>query len=184
MAARTTKARKGSKTQARTPAAGRRKKASPKGAKKTSRAAPRSRKVEADQADVGGAPSIDWTPEVCETIRLLAGFRNTVEDIATILGVSKSALETAIADETNPAREAYRQGGAHFRQGLRMAQVTTALEGNAAMLRWLGVNELGQRDVKAIELTGADGSALQVEADLGGIVARKLTEFLRSKGQT
>jgi hypothetical protein len=162
----------------------RRKKASPKGAKATSRKAPRSRKPAADAPDPGGAPSIDWTPAVCETIRLLASFRNTVEDIAVILGVSKSALESAISTN-DQVGEAFRSGTANFRSGLRLSQVKSALEGNASMLRWLGVNELGQRDVKAVEFTGTgEGGAVRVEADLGSVVTGKIVEFLRSRGKT
>jgi hypothetical protein len=147
------------------------------GAKRARKKTPRGKK------DPGGRPAIVWSDDVVKTVAKLARFGNTVEDIARVLNVAKPTLEEAISKE--PAvREAYYSGGAKLNGKLRRAQVNYALEGNAALLRWLGIQRLGQRDVKAVELTGSgEDGAVKVEGDLGPIVAQKVFEFLRSKGK-
>jgi hypothetical protein len=168
--------KKASKKKKQTPTRKRREPRSPgagRARKKTARGA----------KDPGGRPAVVWSPEVVKVIAKLARFGNTVEDMARILNVAKSTLEEAISQE--PAvREAYYSGGAKLNGKLRRAQVTHALEGNSALLRWLGIQRLGQRDVKAVELTGSgDDGAVKVQGDLGPIVAQKVFEFLRSKGK-
>ena len=107
---------------------------------------------------------------------------NTVGDMAAILGVSKRSLETAIAD-TGTVGEQYRLGAAERHDVLRTAQLRAALRGNPTMLIWLGKQDLGQRDVKAVEVTGAGGEPIEVEGDLGPILEQKIMEFLRSRGK-
>lgn len=116
-------------------------------------------------------------------VNRLARAGNTVEDMAEILDVGKRALETALADEELPIRRAYRSGLAERRDHLRTAQLRSALSGNATMLIWLGKQDLGQRDVKAVELLGGEGGPIRLEADLGPIVKRKLEAYLRSRGK-
>ena len=114
----------------------------------------------------------------------LARAGNTVADMASILDVSKRALETALADPELPVQRAYREGCAERRNQLRTAQLRSALSGNATMLIWLGKQDLDQRDVKAIEVSpGVGAGALRIEADLGPIVQQKLSDFLRSRGR-
>ena len=108
---------------------------------------------------------------------------NVLGDIASILDVSKSSLEAAISDEHLPIRKAYYRGIATRRNSLRSAQLRYALAGNARLLIWLGVQDLSQRNVKAVELTGAGGEPVKVEGDLGPVVKTKIREFLRSKGK-
>ena len=147
--------------------------------------APRARKkTPRGKKDPGGAPAIVWEGKVVEAIGDLAKFGNTVEDMAVILGVSTSSLEAAISDESLPVRGAYYGGKAQLRDTLRRSQVRTANEGNASMLKWLGVNLLNQRDVKAVEISGSgEGGAVKVTADLSDILVRRLGEFLRSRGK-
>lgn len=156
----------------------------------TSKRAPKSpaarrkrKKTPRGKKDPGGRPAIEWTEDVAKTIGKLAQFGNTVEDMARILRVSKSSLEEAIG-KVPKVREAYYGGGAKLNDDLRRSQVTHAKAGNAMLLKWLGIQRLGQRDVKAVELsgTGEDG-ALKLEGDLGPVVVRKIVELLRSRGQ-
>lgn len=111
----------------------------------------------------------------------MAGFGNTVADVATVLGISKSALEAAIADVDHEASRAYGLGKADLRSSLRRAQVEAARGGNVTAQIWLGKQILGQRDVKKLELTGADGEPLKVEGDLAPVVTRRLEEYLRNR---
>lgn len=109
--------------------------------------------------------------------------------MAAILDVSKRSLEAAIA-ETDPEKPAYlvaqqyRIGRAERRDVLRTAQLRTALRGNATMLIWLGKQDLGQRDVKAVELAGPGGEPIPLQAELAPVVKEKLRQYLRSKGKT
>ncbi len=176
MTARKTKAKRAKPSKKKTPVRRARQPKSP-GAERARKKTPRGKK------DPGGRPAIVWSAEVVTAIARLAGFGNTVDDIARILNVAKPTLEEAISKE--PAvRKAYYGGGAKLNGKLRRAQVTNALAGNSVLLKWLGIQRLGQRDVKAVELSGSgEGGAVKVEADLGPIVAQKVFEFLRSKGK-
>lgn len=177
------------KTTRKTPA--KRKPATPRRRKAvTSRRAPKSpaakrkrKRTPRGKKDPGGAPAVEWSADVLKTLAELAEFGNTVSDMARILRVGKSTLEEAIA-EIPEVRDAYYGGGAKLNDDLRRAQVTNAKGGNASLLKWLGIQRLGQRDVKAVELTGSgeDGS-VKVEGDLGPVVVRKIVELLRSRGQ-
>ena len=152
-------------------------------APKSPRATRARKKTTRGEKDPGGAPAVEWTDDVVQTIAELAEFGNTVEDIARILKVGKSTLEEAIGKIDN-VREAYYGGGARLNDDLRRAQVTGAKAGNATLLKWLGIQRLGQRDVKAVELSGSgEDGAVKLEGDLGPVVARKVVELLRSRGK-
>lgn len=161
-----------------------RKRATRKARQPRSASAPRARKKRPrGEKDPGGQPAIEWPADVCETLHDLAESGNTVQDMARILKVSKSALEEAIANEPE-VREAYHRGGAELNRDLRRSQVKFAKRGNATLLKWLGIQRLGQRDVKAVEISGTgDDGSVKVEGDLGPVVTRKLAELLRSRGQ-
>lgn len=146
-------------------------------AKRARKKTPRGRK------DPGGAPAVVWDGDVLKTIADLSQFGNTVEDIARILKVGKPTLEEAIG-KIDAVREAYYGGGAKLNQKLRRAQVNEAIGGNSSLLKWLGIQRLGQRDVKAVELSGSgEDGAVKLEGDLGPVVARKVVELLRSRGK-
>ena len=46
---------------------------------------------------------------------------------------------------------------------------------------WLGKQLLGQRDIRAIELTGTDGGPMEMQADLGPVLEAKLSEFIKNR---
>lgn len=77
----------------------------------------------------------------------------TQEELAAFLGVSLKTVKRRLKEK--PFAEAFAAGKAEGRYSLRRAQYSAAIKGNAQMLKWLGIQELGQRDRQ--EITGADG---------------------------
>lgn len=130
-----------------------------------------------------GRPAIEWNDKAVRAIERLALKGNTVEDMASILEVGKRTLERAIATEYHPVRHAYERGRAHRRNNLRTWQYQTARGGNATMQIWLGKQDLGQRDVKAVELTGEQGGPIGIEGshDVGQVLEERIVALARSR---
>ncbi len=84
-----------------------------------------------------------------EDVKNLAAHGNTQEDIAEILGCSRTVITERFADS-------YKRGMADLRASLRKHQVTLAENGNPAMLIWLGKNMLDQVEPRAVEQFGAE----------------------------
>ncbi len=82
-----------------------------------------------------------------EKIGQLAFFGNPDAGIATILGVSPKTI-------TNNYSNILAKKRAERRAALRAAQTKAALEGNIAMLIFLGKNELEQKDKRDVETPG------------------------------
>jgi hypothetical protein len=91
---------------------------------------------------------IDW-----ETAQKLASIQCTGEEVAAILEISYDTLERAIKRKyrTNFA-EWYKKYGAQGKASLRRKQYQVAMQGNTAMLIFLGKNLLDQSDNKADEV--------------------------------
>lgn len=139
-----------------------------------------------------GRPAYVWDEQSLKALTMLAAARNTVGDMAIILGVSKRTLERLIAwddnierSEQHPCAVAYHGGVAHRCNLLRVEQLHVALArgmpGQKTMLVWLGKQDLGQRDVRPIEITGKDGERLAVDMDFMPALEKRLGEFLRNK---
>ena len=88
-----------------------------------------------------------------DDIRELASEGNTVNDIATLLGVDDSTIE-----ENSEYKHAYEMGLCDMRASLRHSQFQSAKAGNTTMLVWLGKVILGQREetVTALKLERED----------------------------
>lgn len=89
-----------------------------------------------------------------DQIRKLAAIGCTVEEIETVLAVSKRTLERRYA----AAIAAGRNIG---RRSLRRLQWAQAKEGNTAMLIWLGKQLLGQTNRILAEHSGPEGQPIQ-----------------------
>ena len=76
-----------------------------------------------------------------DDIRELASEGNTVEDIATLLGVSGKTI-----NDNDEYKRAYEIGLCDMRASLRHSQFQSAKSGNTTMLVWLGKVILGQRE--------------------------------------
>lgn len=74
-----------------------------------------------------------------EQIRELAGFGLTAAEIAAFLRCSQDTIERRFADVIKAGRD-------NLSASLKRRQVMLALDGNVAMLIWLGKQYLGQRE--------------------------------------
>lgn len=76
-----------------------------------------------------------------DDIRELASEGNTMEDVATLLGVSNDVISG-----NDEYKRAYELGLCDMRATLRHSQFQSAKSGNTTMLVWLGKVILGQRE--------------------------------------
>jgi hypothetical protein len=77
-------------------------------------------------------------------VKKLALIHCTMIEIAQICECSVDTLERRFADVINFGR-------ANGKMSIRRKQYEVAMAGNPVMLKWLGQNLLGQKDVKEIE---------------------------------
>lgn len=92
----------------------------------------------------GGRPRFDFSDKL-PLVRKLAGIQCTDEEIAAGLGCSQDTLARGRKREPD-LDAAILDGRANGRMSLRRAQYRKAMEGNPAMLIWLGKQVLGQRE--------------------------------------
>lgn len=125
----------------------------------------------------GGKPRVTFD---LEELTALARVGCSNDTMSSILGVHKATLQRRIAD-TEAVRKAIADGRALMERGLRQAQLATALRGNATMQIWLGKQTLGQRDVRAVEVSGANGGPLEFQADLRPVLEEKLAKYIKMR---
>jgi len=90
---------------------------------------------------------IDW-----EKVDGMCGVRCTGEEIAGVLGFSYNTLVRAIRREFDMTfEEYYTLKSQNGKVSIRRKQYQTAMNGNPYMLKWLGVNWLGQSDKQEVE---------------------------------
>jgi hypothetical protein len=131
----------------------------------------------AAKGSVGGKPKVEFDLDELEK---LARVGCTNQTMAAILDVGKATLQRRIAD-TPAVQAAIANGRATMERGLRQAQLATALRGNATMQIWLGKQVLGQRDVRAVEVSGVDGAPLELGVDLRPVLMEKLARLIQSR---
>ena len=81
-----------------------------------------------------------------EEVIKLARIGCTYDEIASIVGVSKSTLSARFRTEITKAHEG-------MRKSLRRMQMESAAKGNVTMQIWLGKQVLGQADKSKVEAT-------------------------------
>ena len=104
---------------------------------------------ETEESQKTGRPlaEIDW-----EKVDNMCGIRSTGEEIAGVLGIGYSTLYRAIRREFDMTfDEYYTLKSQNGKVSIRRKQYQTAMNGNPYMLKWLGVNWLGQSDKQEIE---------------------------------
>ena len=104
---------------------------------------------ETEESQKTGRPlaEIDW-----EKVDNMCGIRSTGEEIAGVLGIGYSTLVRAIRREFDMTfDEYYTLKSQNGKVSIRRKQYQTAMNGNPYMLKWLGVNWLGQSDKQEIE---------------------------------
>ena len=124
-------------------------------------------------------PAKDQIKEVnFEQLRTLVRIQCTAEECAAILDMSDVTLDTRLKEAGYAGfLEFYKRYNHEGRASLRRAQWKAAVdEGNPTMLIWMGKQMLGQKDRFDASLTGADGGAIKIEADISA--ATKLTQMV------
>jgi hypothetical protein len=104
---------------------------------------------ETEESQKTGRPltEIDW-----EKVDNMCGIRSTGEEIAGVLGIGYSTLVRAIRREFDMTfDEYYTLKSQNGKVSIRRKQYQTAMNGNPYMLKWLGVNWLGQSDKQEVE---------------------------------
>ena len=92
----------------------------------------------------GGRPRFNFSDKL-SLVRKLASIQCTDEEIAAGIGCSQDTLARGRKREPD-LDAAILDGRANGRMSLRRAQYRKAMEGNPAMLIWLGKQVLGQRE--------------------------------------
>jgi hypothetical protein len=103
-----------------------------------------------------GRPKGSIKPIDIEDLKRWARAGATIPEMAQRLGVSKSTLDTRLAEPE--FREALETAKGDMLISLRSKQVAMALAGDRTMLIWLGKQYLGQRDKVEHAGTGIDGA--------------------------
>jgi len=92
-----------------------------------------------------------------EQVDSMCGIQCTGEEISAVLGCDYDTLASACKREKECSFSDYiAQKRSSGRMSLRRKQYSTAMEGNATMLVWLGKNWLSQSD--KLDTTSSDGS--------------------------
>lgn len=99
----------------------------------------------------GGRPRFDFSDKL-PLVRKLASIQCTDEEIAAGIGCSQDTLARGRKREPD-LDAAILEGRANGRMSLRRAQYQRAMDGNPAMLIWLGKQILGQRE--RVDIDGA-----------------------------
>jgi len=97
----------------------------------------------------GGRPKAEIN---LDQVKTLSGLNCTEPEIAAVLGVSYSTWKRHIKQNPEIA-EMVAQGRLSGNASLRRTQWQKAMDGNVAMLIWLGKNRLGQADKQEVEQT-------------------------------
>jgi hypothetical protein len=108
----------------------------------------------------GRPPKLVADQKTIGIIEGLAKILSTHIEAAAVLGVSKPTFEQFLA-RNKKAEEAFEKGKGAGKITLRRAQFKAALDGNAAILIWLGKQFLGQRDKHEHGGTGGSPITLQ-----------------------
>ena len=107
----------------------------------------KSKETEENQKTGRPLTEIDW-----EKVDGMCGVRCTGEEIAGVLGFGYSTLVRAIRREFDMTfDEYYALKSQNGKVSIRRKQYQTAMNGNPYMLKWLGVNWLGQSDKQEVE---------------------------------
>jgi hypothetical protein len=111
----------------------------------------------------------------------LCALQCTDEEIAAWFGVSTRTIEQR--RKQPEFAEVMRRGKAKGRISVRRAQMKLLEAGNGAMGVWLGKQLLGQRDVTPVEVSGAQGRAVQISLEtIDALFAQKKEKEARRTG--
>lgn len=135
----------------------------------------------------GGRPRIKIDQSLFEK---LCGIQCNQKEMESVLGCSADTIEkwckrTYQDENGNPMlyRDVYQRFAGHGKVALRRYQLALAKK-SASMAIWLGTQWLGQRDFRALQVTGANNGPIEVhekkEVDLSALSAKEMIELVRT----
>lgn len=101
----------------------------------------------------GPKPKLSVSPQLLQQIKGCGEIGATVNETATVLGVSERTLQKLFADYPE-TKEAHENGLNEVRMSIRRQQIEAAKKGNPVMLIWLGKQLLGQKDKQEFGIGG------------------------------
>lgn len=152
-----------------------RKKASQKKTKR--KATTRAKRKPANRKRGGGRPKVVID---LESLRPLIALGCSHDEIADCLGIARSTFQLRLAEDPKLADAVGVMKGERKRM-VRAWMTRAASNGNARILIHMASHELGQRPVKAIEVSGPDGGPIELNQELRPLLEEKLTAYIRSK---
>jgi len=90
-----------------------------------------------------GRPKLEFDKR---EVKLLGQFRATYDTMAEWFDCSHKTIERKMGDKKSEFSRVYKKAMATTKMKLSEAQIKYALNGNAALLIWLGKQYLGQKD--------------------------------------
>jgi hypothetical protein len=99
----------------------------------------------------------------------LAALLHTHREIAANLGISLAMLDRRLKEPEYQA--AFQEGRATGCAKIRVRQFELAMDGNVAMLIWLGKNYLGQRDTVRRKLRARTAARSSLASSIGNRVS-------------
>ena len=124
-----------------------------------------------------GRPKVIVDPEALRPLVMLGC---THEEIADALRIARSTFQLRLSED-DELRAQLDQWRAVRKKRLRAWLSRAAERGNARVLIHLAERELGHRRIRAVELSGRGGGALELNTELRPVLEKKLAEFLRSR---
>jgi len=109
----------------------------------------------------GGRPRIQITDEMIRQIEALAGYGLSQEEIASVIGVTPSTFSRRKTD-TARVLQAIKDGKARASALVGKSLFDAAKAGNMTALIWWEKTRMGRYEKQGLEVTGAEGGALQV----------------------
>ena len=105
--------------------------------------------------------NINW-----EQVNQMCGIQCTGEEIAGVLGISYDTLQRRCEEEYDMGfAEYFKTKQVSGKASLRRKQYQKAMEGNVAMLIWLGKNWLGQSDSLGLMTQDIPAMVINVQKD-------------------
>ena len=107
----------------------------------------------------GGRPKKTMTQDMFDMLIELIKIQCTKDEICQVLAMDEKTLTRRLKDRGEGGFSLlYKKHQSDGKTSLRRAQWKAAMDGNTAMLIWLGKQVLGQHDKQGIDHTSSDGS--------------------------
>jgi predicted DNA-binding protein (UPF0251 family) len=119
-------------------------------------------------------PRIDLTEHDIEQIELLAGYGLSIQQIGSVIGISKSTLDSRRATEKRVA-EAVERGRAMAEAKIGKSLFERAIDGDIAAIRWWEMTRAKRSAEAKIEHTGTQTVTVAPAPDWRALIGPQLS---------